>query len=97
VALARGDPAAAESFVDRALALGPPLGHYEGRLAQVELAAARADSRCAPMAAAALKIARAGGHTVSIPRLAELAGQPQAPPEPLGEAGYRSGPGYSER
>ncbi|HWM05163.1 MAG TPA: BTAD domain-containing putative transcriptional regulator [Actinophytocola sp.] len=78
VALTRGDPAAAEPCVDRALALGPPLGHYEGRLAQVELAAARGDSRCARLAAAALEIARAGGHTVSIPRLAELAGQPQA-------------------
>jgi tetratricopeptide (TPR) repeat protein len=83
VALARGDPAAAEPFVDRALALGPPLGHYEGRLAQVELAATRSDSRCARLAAAALKVARAGGHTVSVPRLAALADQPQAsPPRP---------------
>jgi tetratricopeptide (TPR) repeat protein len=75
VALARGDPAAARPFVDRALGLGPPLGHYEGRLAQVELAATRADDGCSRMAAAALEKARAGGHTVSVPRLAELAGQ----------------------
>ena len=54
------------------------MGHYEGRLARVELAATRGDSRCARLAAAALQIARAGGHTVSVPRLAELAGQPQA-------------------
>jgi tetratricopeptide (TPR) repeat protein len=72
VALARGAPSAAEPFVHRALALGPPLGHYEGRLAEVELAATRADSRCARLAAAALSIARTGGHTVSVLRLAEL-------------------------
>lgn len=73
VALGRGDPAAAERLVDRALAAGPPLGHYEARLARAELAAARADGRCAGIAAAALRRARAGGHAVSVPRLAELA------------------------
>jgi DNA-binding SARP family transcriptional activator/tetratricopeptide (TPR) repeat protein len=84
VTLARGDPAAAEPFVHRALTLGPPLGHYEGRLAQVELAATRADSRCAQLAATALKLGRTGGHTVSVPRLAELAGQPEVlPPWPV--------------
>jgi hypothetical protein len=44
----------------RALALGLPLGHYEGQPAQVELAAARNDSRLPRMAAAALENARAG-------------------------------------
>ena len=73
VALAGGNPARAEPFVDRALALGPPLGHYEARLAEVELAAARSDHRCAQLATTALKIAGAGGHTVSLARLAELA------------------------
>jgi hypothetical protein len=74
VALERGDPARAAPLVARALALGPPLGHYEARLAEVELAAARGDDRCAALAAGALERASAGGHAVSLPRLAELSG-----------------------
>jgi DNA-binding SARP family transcriptional activator len=74
VALGHGDPARAAPLVARSLALGPPLGHYEARLAEVELVAARGDDRCAALAAAALERARAGGHAVSLPRLLELSG-----------------------
>jgi DNA-binding SARP family transcriptional activator/tetratricopeptide (TPR) repeat protein len=73
VALGRLDDAARS--VGRALAVGPPLGHYEARWAQVELAAAREADDCAVMAAAARSQADAGGHLVSVPRLAELAGR----------------------
>lgn len=94
VAIGLGDLAAAGPSIDRALALGPPLGHYEGRLAQAELAAARHDGRCARVATAALDIARAGGHLASVPRLTELAGRstPSAvhdPAAPRGGTRYR--------
>ncbi len=71
VALGRLDDAARS--VERALAVGPPLGHYEARWAQVELAAARGADDCAALAAAAWHQAGAGGHLASVPRLAELA------------------------
>jgi hypothetical protein len=48
--------------VARALAVGPPLGHYEARLAEVELAAARGDPRTVELAEAARRLALAGGH-----------------------------------
>jgi DNA-binding SARP family transcriptional activator/tetratricopeptide (TPR) repeat protein len=73
VALGRLDDAA--RAVDRALGLGPPLGHYEARLAQVELAAARGAEETATLAAAAWHAARRGGPLASVPRLAELAEQ----------------------
>jgi tetratricopeptide (TPR) repeat protein len=73
VAVALGRLDAAATSVDRALAVGPPLGHYEGRLARVELAAARGDDECAAVAAAAWHAAGAGGHLTSVARLAELA------------------------
>jgi hypothetical protein len=44
-----------------ALDQGPPLGHYEARLAQVELAAARADPDTTTLARRALAAADAGG------------------------------------
>jgi DNA-binding SARP family transcriptional activator/tetratricopeptide (TPR) repeat protein len=65
VAVAVGEPDRAAESVGRALALGPPLGHYEARLAQVELAAARGADELPVLAAAALATARAGGHVVS--------------------------------
>ena len=71
VALGRLDDAARS--VERALVVGPPLGHYEARWAQVELAAARGADDCAALAAAAWHRAGAGGHLASVPRLAELA------------------------
>jgi tetratricopeptide (TPR) repeat protein len=63
----------AERSVERALAVGPPLGHFEARWAQVELAAARGSDDCAALAAAARQRACAGGHLASVPRLTELA------------------------
>ena len=73
VALGRLDDAARS--VARALAVGPPLGHYEARWAQVELAAARGADDWTALAAAAWHRAGAGGHLASVPRLAELAGR----------------------
>jgi hypothetical protein len=74
VALRRGRFAEAAPLVERALAIGPALGHYEGRLAQVELAVACGWGNASALARAALELARAGGHAVSVPRLAEVAG-----------------------
>jgi tetratricopeptide (TPR) repeat protein len=56
-----GHLAAADSMIHIALKQGPPLGHYEGRLAQVELAAARADPDTTTLAETALAAADAGG------------------------------------
>ena len=72
-ALAAGRRTGVQAWVARALGLGPALGHFEARLAEVELAAARADPRTSTLAAAALERATAGGHLVSVPRLRELA------------------------
>ena len=74
VAVARGRLDDGDRLVARALAVGPPLGHYEARLAEVELAAARDDDVTAALARRALERARAGGHAASIARLSELAG-----------------------
>jgi DNA-binding SARP family transcriptional activator/DNA-binding transcriptional ArsR family regulator len=79
VAIARGELRGVEEVVARALGLGPPLGQYEARLAQVELLAARADPSTSPQARAALAPARDGGHAVSIGRLTELAGDTGRP------------------
>jgi DNA-binding SARP family transcriptional activator len=73
VALRRGRPAEAAPLVELALAVGPPLGRYEGRLAQVELAVSCGWGNAPALARAALELARAGGHAVSVPRLAEVA------------------------
>jgi len=74
VAVALGRLSDAAPSVARALALGPPLGQYEARWAQVELAAARGADETAALAAAAWHAAGAGGHRASVLRLAELAG-----------------------
>lgn len=74
VAVARGELRGVDAMVERALAVGPPLGQYEARLARVELLAARGDPTTPERAAAALALARDGGHTVSAGRLAELSG-----------------------
>jgi hypothetical protein len=71
---ALGEPARAEPLVAMALSLGPPLGHYEARLAQVELAALRGDERVAALARAALREADAGGVAQYRERLVQLAG-----------------------
>ena len=75
VAVALGRLDDAERAVQRALATGPPLGHYEARWAQVELAAARRTDDFSALAAAAWHRAGAGGHLASVPRLAALAGR----------------------
>lgn len=75
VAVARGRLSEAEAPSARALALGPPLGQYEARLAEVELLAARSDATTAQQAVLALAAARDGGHLVSVDRLAALSGE----------------------
>ena len=59
--------------MDRALGEGPALAHFEARLAQAELAAARRQPEAAAVAAASARQARAGGHPASVPRLDALA------------------------
>lgn len=68
-----GEHDRAEPLVERALATGPPIGLYEARLAQVELADARGDSRTGALAGAALAFADAAGVGQDRARLAELA------------------------
>jgi tetratricopeptide (TPR) repeat protein len=72
VAVARGELGGVDVLVARSLAVGPPLGHYEARLAEVELLAARGDPGTAARAAVASELARAGGHAVSAERLSAL-------------------------
>lgn len=69
----QGDIEAAASFVAQALAEGPELAQYEARLAAAELAWARGDADTAATARDALARAEAGGHLVSVARLAVLA------------------------
>jgi DNA-binding SARP family transcriptional activator len=71
--IAGGDPAAAGPLVHRALTEGPALAQYEARLARAELACARRWPDAAAVAADAARLARAGGHLASVPRLEELA------------------------
>ena len=60
-------------MVRRALDEGPPLGHFEARLAEVELAAARDDPHASELAADALRRADEAGMRQSRSRLAALA------------------------
>jgi hypothetical protein len=69
VALSAGSTVGVAAWVAHALAVGPPLGHYEARLAEVGLAAARGDPRTVELAAAARKLALAGGHRASLAEL----------------------------
>jgi DNA-binding SARP family transcriptional activator len=73
VLVAIGDPDRAAPLVTQALSQGPPLGHYEGRLAQAELAAATGDPCTASIARGALVLADRGGAVQGRARLAELA------------------------
>ncbi|HEX3257541.1 MAG TPA: hypothetical protein VHS35_03450, partial [Pseudonocardia sp.] len=70
VALAAGTTAGVAAWVAHALAVGPPLGHYEARLAEVRLAQARGDPGAAELAATARDLASAGGHRASLAELA---------------------------
>ena len=72
VAVARGAYVRAEPLVARALAIGPPLGRHEARLAEVELAVARGADDVAARAAAALARARQDGYHVLVSRLCIL-------------------------
>jgi tetratricopeptide (TPR) repeat protein len=65
----------ARDRVARALAEGPPLGHYEARLAEVELAAATGDPAAATLAREALRRADAGGMRQGRARLVHLSGE----------------------
>ncbi|MGI5131401.1 BTAD domain-containing putative transcriptional regulator [Pseudonocardia sp. CA-107938] len=73
VAIARGRLDGVDALVARALAIGPPLGRFEARLAAAELAATRGDPSAAAIAAEALAAARDAGEAVTVPRLAALA------------------------
>ena len=53
---------AAVRHVRKALATGPPVEHYEARLARCELAAARAEPEAARLVAEARQLAAVGGH-----------------------------------
>ncbi|MQA13784.1 MAG: hypothetical protein GEV09_06295 [Pseudonocardiaceae bacterium] len=55
----------AAHHVDAALGTGPPLGHYEARLARCELAVARHDADAAALLADAVDRAIRGGHLAS--------------------------------
>ena len=70
VAADRLDDAAAH--VEHALAIGPPLGHYEARLARCALAVARAEPNVAELITDAADRASAGGHRASLADLAIL-------------------------
>jgi DNA-binding SARP family transcriptional activator/tetratricopeptide (TPR) repeat protein len=72
--IAGGDLAAAGPLVHRALTEGPALAQYEARLARAELACVRRRPEAAAIAADAARLARAGGHLASVPRLEELGG-----------------------
>ncbi len=61
VLVATGQAATASSYVRRALGEGPPLGHYEARWAEIEVAAAVGDLRTADLARTALVAMDAGG------------------------------------
>jgi tetratricopeptide (TPR) repeat protein len=89
VRLAQGDPSSAESFVTRALGEGPPLGHYEARLARAELAATRGEPEAPMIARDALARAESGGHHVSVPRLRLLAGSRDHDPRSATSAHHR--------
>lgn len=63
----------ARRYVRSALAEGPPIGHYEARLAEVELAAASEDAATPALARTALRLADPGGVRQGRERLVELA------------------------
>jgi DNA-binding SARP family transcriptional activator len=72
VLAASGSAAEATAYVRRALDVGPPLGHYEARWAEVEVAAKLEDPRTAELARVALELMDAGGVRLGRDRLATL-------------------------
>lgn len=63
---------AAARHVERALVIGPPLGHYEAGRAHCELAVTRAASDAPALVADATEHAVRGGHLADLTRLAAL-------------------------
>lgn len=61
------------SLVERALGEGPPLGHYEARWAQVEVAVALADDTAPALARAAFDLLQVGGVLQARERLLSVA------------------------
>lgn len=90
VLVALGDPDAARPLVRQALAQGPPLGHFEARLAQVELAVAGEDPDAVRLAADALALAKAAGALQGTERLTELAAAVPGPRQPSLEVEHRN-------
>jgi tetratricopeptide (TPR) repeat protein len=74
VLVALGRPDEAAPFVARARSEGPPLGQFEARLAEAELAFARGDESVAGLARAALRVADDAGMRQHRARLSALAG-----------------------
>jgi hypothetical protein len=64
--------AQAPPYVRRALAEGPPLGHYEARWAEAEVASALGNPRTPELARAALERMDAGGVQLGRERLVAL-------------------------
>ena len=75
VLVSRGAPREAVPLVKRALSEGPPLGHYEARWAQVEVAAALGDVAAPVLAREALGRLQTGGVRQGRERLTALAKQ----------------------
>jgi DNA-binding SARP family transcriptional activator len=73
VLVAQGAPEKAVALVERALSEGPPLGHYEARWAQVEVAVGLGDAAGPSLARAALDQQEAGGVRQGRERLLTLA------------------------
>jgi len=73
VLVARGAPEVAVPLVERALGEGPPLGDYEARWAQVEVAAALGDDSAPALARDAFARMQAGGVRQGRERLLALA------------------------
>lgn len=72
VLVALGQPEDAAPLAQRALSEGPPLGHFEARQAQLDVAVALGDDQVPTMAADAHRLAVAAGYHAGIERLAEL-------------------------
>ena len=75
VLVSQGAPREAVPLVERALSEGPPLGHYEARWAQVEVAAALGDVAAPALAREALGRLQTGGVRQGRERLTALAKQ----------------------
>lgn len=74
-----GAAADAAPFVERALAEGPPLGHFEARWAEVEVASSLGDPRTPELALRALERMDESGFTLGRDRLELLAGARHGP------------------